>query len=409
MNLRFSSLLKGLTSLRLTVILLILSMVLVFAATLDQVHLGIWAVQQKYFHSFFVCAFVPGTQFLMPIFPGGYLLGVLLLANLLAAHFYRFKLSAKKAGIWLTHLGLILLLLGEGISGLMQKDDQMRLDVGQTRRYSESFRENELALVDTSAAGYDEVTSIPISRLAGQASLQSPRLPFLVKPVAYYPNANIQMRTGAEAGPPNLATAGQGLGLWVLPAAVTAKPDESNWPTAYVELVGPEGSLGIYLVSSLLRDPETVSYQGHTWLISLRAKRDYLPFAVTLKKFTHDIYPGTDIPRDFASTIQLKSDDGRDDREVRIFMNSPLRYAGRALYQAGYANNDRTAVLQVVRNPGWQIPYLSCGLMALGLMVQFGLQLFSFFRRRSPAGARSAQSRRPQSPSTGVVASPLVT
>lgn len=409
MNSRLSSLLKGFTSLRLTVILLILSMVLVFAATLDQVHLGIWAVQQKYFHSFFVFAFVPGTPFLMPMFPGGYLLGLLLLANLLAAHFYRFKLSAKKAGIWLTHLGLILLLVGEGISGLMQKDDQMRLDVGQTRRYSESFRENELALVDTSAAGYDEVTSIPVSRLAGQAPVQSPRLPFLVKPVAYYPNANVQMRTGAEGGPPNLATAGQGLGLWVLPAAVTAKPDEANWPTAYVELVGPEGSLGIFLVSSLLRDPETVTYQGHTWLISLRAKRDYLPFAVTLKKFTHEIYPGTDIPRDFASTIQLKSDDGRDDREVRIFMNRPLRYAGRAVYQAGYANNDRTAVLQVVRNPGWQIPYLSCGLMALGLMVQFGLQLFAFFRRRSTAGNRSGQGRRTPAPSAGVIARPLGT
>ena len=32
-------------SLRLTVVLLVLSMVLIFASTLDQVYLGIWAVQ----------------------------------------------------------------------------------------------------------------------------------------------------------------------------------------------------------------------------------------------------------------------------------------------------------------------------------------------------------------------------
>ena len=36
-------------SLKLTVVLLALSLILVFAATLDQVNLGIWGVQEKYF------------------------------------------------------------------------------------------------------------------------------------------------------------------------------------------------------------------------------------------------------------------------------------------------------------------------------------------------------------------------
>ena len=71
---------------------------------------------------------------------------------------------------------------------------------------------------------------------------------------------------------------------------------------------------------------------------------------------------------------------GRDDREVRIFMNNPLRYGGRAFYQAGCENNDRTTILQVVSNPGWQLPYLCCAMIALGLAVQFGWQLFRFLR-----------------------------
>ena len=41
-------------SLKLTVVLLVLGMILVFGATIDQVHLGIWAVQEKWFRSFFV-------------------------------------------------------------------------------------------------------------------------------------------------------------------------------------------------------------------------------------------------------------------------------------------------------------------------------------------------------------------
>ena len=55
------------TSLRLTVALLALSIILIFAATLDQVNLGIWAVQEKYFRTFFVLWDVKG--FPVPVSP----------------------------------------------------------------------------------------------------------------------------------------------------------------------------------------------------------------------------------------------------------------------------------------------------------------------------------------------------
>ena len=144
----------------------------------------------------------------------------------------------------------------------------------------------------------------------------------------------------------------------------------------------------------MLIDPQVFTYQGGAWRLALRPKRDYLPFSVTLEKFTHDVYAGTDIPKDFASTIHLRSDDGRDDREVRIYMNNPLRYGGRAFYQAGYDNNDRTSVLQVVRNPSWRIPYVSCAMIALGLAVEFGMHLFGFFGRRKGLASPSATARR---------------
>src|SRR4051812_33885518 len=114
-----------LVSLKLTIVLLVFSMVLVFAATLDQVNLGIWAVQEKYFRSFAIYTEVGGLA--VPIFPGGYTVGGLLLANLVAAHVYRFTLTWRKAGIFLTHLGLIVLLVGELLSGLWQEDFHLRL------------------------------------------------------------------------------------------------------------------------------------------------------------------------------------------------------------------------------------------------------------------------------------------
>ena len=81
-------------------------MILVFAATLDQVNLGIHAVEKKYFQSLFALWEIPGTKFLKLPLPGGYLLGGILLVNLLAAHVTRFKMSWKKSGISMIHLGV---------------------------------------------------------------------------------------------------------------------------------------------------------------------------------------------------------------------------------------------------------------------------------------------------------------
>lgn len=44
-----------------------------------------------------------------------------------------------------------------------------------------------------------------------------------------------------------------------------------------------------------------------------------------------------------------------------------------------------TSVLQVVRNPSWLLPYISCAMMAAGLLAQFGLHLARFATRRRSA------------------------
>ncbi len=370
-------------SLKLTVVLLSLSILLIFFATLDQVHLGVWAVQEKYFRTFFVLTKIPGTQFPIPVFPGGYFIGGLLLINLIAAHVYRFKLTWKKSGIFLTHLGLILLLVGELLTGLFSRESQMRLDEGQTKNYSESSLKNELAIIDTTDANFDEVVAIPEARLASAEPLQHPKLPFTVRTVGYLPNAVVMMRSQAPNLPASPATQGLGPQLAVQPLPVTYKPDETNSPAAVMELAGPEGSMGTWLVSALLTGVQSFDYRGRTWQIALRAKRTYYPFTVSLLKFTHDKYPGTEIPKDFASQVRVSSPETKESRDVRIFMNNPLRYAGMTFYQAGFDNSDRTTILQVVRNPGWLLPYVSCIMMAAGLIVQFGIHLVGFARKRA--------------------------
>ena len=69
----------------------------------------------------------------------------------------------------------------------------------------------------------------------------------------------------------------------------------------------------------------------------------------------------------------------------RFLENQPLRYAGKAFYQASFGKNDTLSILQVVENPGWLLPYASCLLVAGGLLLHFALGL-----RRSAARQKAA-------------------
>jgi len=106
-------LIRFFTSLRLTVVCLGFSVLLVFLGTVAQVDLGLYKAQNEFFRSFFVFWGPKTADWKIPVLPGGYLVGGVLLINLVASHVMRFKLTRAKAGIWMVHFGLILLLLGQ--------------------------------------------------------------------------------------------------------------------------------------------------------------------------------------------------------------------------------------------------------------------------------------------------------
>ena len=389
-----------LVSLKFTVVLLAFSMVLVFAATIDQVNLGIWAVQEKYFRSFVVYTQIGPVS--APVFPGGYTVGGLLLLNLIAAHVHRFSFTRRKAGIFLTHLGLIVLLIGELLSGLWQEDYHLRLNQGETKNYAESFKFHELVVVDTTDATFDDVIAIPEQLLSRKAPVQHPKLPFRVSMKSYYPNSSLHLRpAGAPAlagGTAAQATVGVGDHVAAAPLPITYQQNERNVPSAIVELVGGEGTLGTYLVSGHLPAPQTFTVGERTFKIALRVQRVYQPFSLSLLKFSHDRYAGTEIPKNFSSRLHVNTPDGRDDRDVLVYMNNPLRYGGFTFYQAGFENNDQTTILQVVRNPSWMVPYIACGMMTLGLTIQFGYHLVGFIRKRTHVVSGTASAAKAKAP-----------
>ncbi len=394
-----------LCSLQLTLWLLLLGLILVFFGTMAQEPLGLYFAQTRFFHSFFVdaasmlAAIKKSAQLVniyvtpmqasevlhapwIPVFPGGYLIGTALLINLSAAHLKRFKFSRKKIGIFMVHIGLVLLLLGQLFTDQLAQESGMQLAEGETKNYSESDRRSELVVVDATDPEKDKVVAIPESMLANLGTLNPPDLPFTLRIKTYFPNASIATnRAPGTVHQTEFTTHGVGTRYVASQLDRTTQMDARDVPAAVVEVVGGDGVLGSWLVSGRLERLQPFSYRDREYQIGLRLARHYYPFSLTLLDFRHDKYKGTETPRNFSSQVRLQNPVTKEDREVLIYMNTPLRYQGLTFYQASFVGEDVT-ILQVVRNPSWLTPYVACVMVGLGLVVQFMTHLIGFIQKR---------------------------
>lgn len=409
-----------LTSLRLTVACLFAAIALVFFGTLAQVDLGLYVTQEEYFRSIFVFWSPEGSSLSIPVLPGGYLLGGVLLANLIAAHIKRFKFTWKKSGIFLTHIGVILLLVGQFLTEVFQVESFMRIEEGETMNYSENGRGNELAVIDVTAPDSDKVVGIPQSALVKGAEIRHPELPFSVRVKEFFPNSTPGGPMTESSNRRMTASQGAGQSLPFDEQPITAKMDEENIPSALIEVIAEGSSLGDWTLSTWLTKvhyrnwlsgqlgtkagggvlaPQEFNHDGHTYRLALRPIRYYKPYSLKLLDFTHARYKGTEIAKDFSSRIHLTDSEQGVERDALIYMNNPLRYGGETYYQGSFERGDKVSILQVVRNPAWLTPYLSCILVGVGLTVQFGIHLARFLKKsgvRTRVEPASQPRKRPE-------------
>jgi hypothetical protein len=397
---------KFISSLKLTVVCLACALVLVFLGTMAQEPLGLYIVQKNYFYSLFVDWFSlkAGIQKALhllkvdvvpisadevanapwiPVFPGGYLLGWVLLINLLAAHYVRFKFTWSKAGIFLTHVGLILLLLGQFFTERLQIESHLRLEEGEAKNYSETQRDSELVFIDTSNSGYDQVVAIPNGRLAEGGEIRHEALPFGVKIERYVLNSRLKGFDPAVDAGPAASTAGIGRRALLQEVPKATAMDEIDVPSVVISFTGAGAPSGTWLMSLNLDDAQELRVGDKTWQAALRFTRYYTPYVIGLIDFRHDKYLGTEKPKNFSSRIRLMHPETGEDREITIRMNEPLRYAGATYFQSSFDKfNPRVTILQVVRNPAWLTPYFAVIIVGVGLLAQFLMHLFKFASRR---------------------------
>jgi cytochrome c biogenesis protein ResB len=326
---------------------------------------------------------------------------------------FRFEFSRKKLGIQLAHAGVIVLLVGQLSTDLLSRELQMHFTEGQTLNYSDSATDYELIF---NAGG--EVTAIPEKLLHAGDELKISSLPFTIRVQQRWHNSDMNYRAPMMQNAPALTTNGLAVNFDFRKLDDVKAMDSRNIPTVVFELRTPAGSLGTWVASDWASDaalieavrngyaqmgagmaqkivsqlvvPQSVVVDGKKFTFALRAARVYHPFSLTLLKATHTTYPGTDIPKDFRSRVRIDNAKSGEKREVEISMNHPLRYGGYTYYQyqmdagqmAEQAGRTPTSVLSVVRNPGWLTPYVGCGMVGAGLLIQFLYHLAGFVTKR---------------------------
>ena len=459
-----NNILKYFLSLKLTVTLLSLSMVLVFCGTLAQVDKGIWTVMDQYFRtwiawidlSIFFNKFNPLYSIRIP-FPGGFLIGALLSMNLLVVHAKTFKifvtgkrlyiglsllivgliltygvivgwgtnnvaatesdafwrvffrlgrgtLSAvilfiaciylyrKRAGMVLLHAGILLLLIGEFFTALFAVESTMTIREGQTVNFLDRSQKYELAFIEYSNPNFDRVTVIPKDFLKINKINKFDELPFNIKLNSFMANSSQPQSINNITNFDQLkypSYKGIGSEYYISNTReVSGASGERNAPAVDVELLDKKNgnSLGRYILSlwcypnfvnQIWDMPNLISFNGKNYRVYLRNQREFSlspsgnEFSIKLLNFVHEKYQGTQTPKDFSSRIRLINLGDKIDRELKIWMNNPLRYAKKTFYQSGYLPEDKGTVLQVVRNDSWMIPYLSCMIVFVGMGAQF--------------------------------------
>ncbi|MEZ6140559.1 MAG: cytochrome c biogenesis protein ResB [Zavarzinella sp.] len=406
-------LLKPLASLQLTIVLFVISLFLVFMGTVAQKNTGIQIVLKDYFYCWIswidINVFSDFTevffkfrltnQMIRVPFVGGYLLGWAMVINLTAAHFTRFRLTWKRSGIFIIHGGMLLLLFGEFYHAEMSEEYRMDIKEKATSNYMISFDESELAVMSDAGNGVDDVVVIPDEMLKRSAKTKQPishdSLPFLVKVHHYAINSQFSEDLTKH---PIAPTVGNGV-TFSFPEekpVTGVKAGDINMPAIYYELLSKEGkSIGVLATSTaveltrgnipMLSKIDQVEVGGKVYRLDFRLKRTYTAFKIRLNELIYEKYPGTEIPKNYTSKITLTNPSTGEKFDSNIWMNHPLRYEGSTFYQSSMDARKRTTGLQVVQYRGGVVgkfapwgPYVSCALIALGMLVHFTLHLNKF-------------------------------
>jgi|WetSurMetagenome_2_1015567.scaffolds.fasta_scaffold00060_38 hypothetical protein len=362
-------------SLHTTVICLIILCILVFWGTLYQVDHGIYAAKARFFSAWIVM--IGG---IIP-FPGVRLVGSALILNQATMLVFKQQWRPDKAGLIITHIGILVLLAGGGIVSYTARETFLTLWEGETSCESLSYNSWELAASELAKDGRPEaILVLNLDTLKAGQSYRFGSGDVSLGIENTYKNCTALMPSSMTHATRMQSNAMPSAADSIEPEKPAADPSD-NVPGAIVSVTGGGAAARAVLYGGVAQ-PVRVPCGAETLSLSIRRKPTRLPLRISLLRFVKEDYAGTQMARQYRSAIHAKGPD--IDRDVVVSMNKPFRYRQYAFYQSSYSQSidRRSSTLAVVENRGKWLPYIASFLMSLGLLLHFGTKLVAHVRKR---------------------------
>lgn len=333
-------------------------MFLLVAGTIAQRSMGLYEAQKMFFSSFIL--------WLGPVpLPGMYLtLGVVLVC-LLVKFLYDSKWSWNQAGIILTHLGVLILLIGGVIAVLGSRDGFMIIPEKASSSEISSYYDREFVIRQDDQVLY----TFPFEKLKAGNTPSLPLLPLEMRIIDVFENAKPE---------PVEDTSGRvGIAQQMKIVAIPKfKKEELNRGGITFEISGTDThGDGKYVMMEDLAEKIVFELNNKRFSFEFGRKKMPLPFSVKLEDFERKLHPGTQMASGFQSIVLIE--DGITKWPAFIRMNQPLRYKGYTFYQSSFIRTPQIekTVLNVVYNKGRVFPYIAAAIILLGLLLHVAIRL----------------------------------
>ncbi len=348
---------RFLSSIKLTVVCLLWLTVLVIWGTIYQVDHGIYKAQDFFFNPLFLFKFTP--------LPGGMLVLGLLFLNLLTSFFVHYQAGWRMPGLMLTHIGLIMLLLGGFFTRISGIEARVRLLEGQGTNMAFSLTEWEIYQV-TELTQYREVEAAYVHEIG-----KRDRIAFEDSGIQLTVRELQKNATGLPAQDQRVPGLVSPSGFAALQPLKKDKEPFKNIPGVRLQVDGAKEVQELLLWGGDALPAKVEQEDGTMVYIGLRRRRYEIPF-MRLLEFEHTYYPGSRVPKDFRSRVELELGEDRQ-RSVDIYMNHPLRLNGWTFFQHSFNAEQETEMSEfaATRNFGRLIPYWATGITSLGLAMHF--------------------------------------